>query len=322
MHTIFIDGAQGTTGLRLSDRLFARAELRITQLPEELRKAPAARRKAMQGAEITFLCLPDAAARESVELAQGTGTRIVDASTAHRTAPGWVYGFPELLPAQRERIAGAERVAVPGCHASGFAAIVAPLRRAGLLERDALLSCFSITGYSGGGKPMINEYSTSNEQLTNNGRTAEYDAPRQYALGQLHKHLREMCHVCDLEYAPVFAPIVADFPCGMAVSVPLHLRSLARSVAVDELLELFAAHYLDERAISVLTPEDAAPDGFLAANTLDGRDDMQIIIGGNKERALVTARFDNLGKGASGAAVQCMNLMLGLPEYAMLNVGY
>jgi N-acetyl-gamma-glutamyl-phosphate reductase len=283
------------------------------ELPKDLRKDANARRAAMQEAEITFLCLPDDAARESVRLAEGTGTRMIDASTAHRTAPDWVYGFPELLPSQREKIAGADKVAVPGCHAGGFAALIIPLRQAGVLAADALLSCFSITGYSGGGKGMIAEYESP-------GRTAEYGAPRQYALGQSHKHLREMCCVCGLNSAPVFAPIVGDFPCGMAVNVPLHLQSLERSVDIDGLRALYKEHYAGTRAIRVTTADKAAPDGFLSANPFDGRDDMEIIVCGNNERVLVTARFDNLGKGASGAAVQCMNLMLDLPEHEQLAI--
>jgi len=340
MNTIFIDGAQGTTGLRLRERLAGRSELRLLELPEALRKDVTARREAMAQAEITFLCLPDTAARESVRLADTlcadsrrghtasdsinlsarpssgvAGTKIIDASTAHRTQPGWVYGFPELKPGQRELIVSADKVAVPGCYASGFAAVVSPLRQAGLLPADALLSCFSVTGYTGGGKGMIEEY----EQEARNGgqeaRSAEYDSPRQYALGQTHKHLREMCHVCSLETPPVFAPVVADFPCGMAVTVPLHLKSLTRKTGIGALLDLYLRHY-DERLIHVRRGNDDeyVPGGFLAANALDGRDDMEIIVGGNDERAVITARLDNLGKGASGAAVQCMNLMLGLPE--------
>jgi N-acetyl-gamma-glutamyl-phosphate reductase len=313
MYTVFIDGAQGTTGLRLRERLASRPELKLLELPEELRKNRDARREAMRRAEISFLCLPDDAARDSAELAQGTGTRIIDASTAHRTQSGWVYGFPELARGRREEIAAADRVAVPGCHASGFAAVVFPLRQAGVLGEGALLSCFSVTGYSGGGKGMIAEYEDA-------ARPAELDAPRQYGLGQKHKHLPEMCAVCGLEAPPIFAPVVADFPCGMAVSVPLHAALLQKPLGLDGALALYQEHYKGERAIRVLSADVAAEDGFLSANPLSGRDDMEIIICGNDERLIITARFDNLGKGASGAAVQCMNLMLGLPEYAGLNI--
>ncbi|MDR0884253.1 MAG: N-acetyl-gamma-glutamyl-phosphate reductase [Oscillospiraceae bacterium] len=308
MHTVFIDGAQGTTGLRLRERLAARSELQLIQLPEPQRKDAQARRAAMQSAEITFLCLPDAAAVESAQLAVGTRTRIIDASTAHRTAPGWVYGFPELMPGQREKIAAAQRVAVPGCHASGFAALVAPLRQAGLLPADAALGCFSVTGYSGGGKGMMAEYADP-------ARPAAYDAPRAYALDQTHKHLREIVHVCALATEPVFVPIVGDFPYGMAVMIGLHAEKLGGLAA---LTGAYRAHYAHCPAVRVITTGEAAPDGFLSANTLAGRDSMEIVVSGNDQRAVLTARFDNLGKGASGAAVQCMNLMLDLPEFAGL----
>lgn len=300
---IFIDGKEGTTGLRLTDRLSARKELTLLTLPDELRKDPAAKKEMMAESDLVFLCLPDAAAIESAALAQDLPCRIIDASTAHRTDPDWAYGFPELSAGFRERITEGKRVAVPGCHASGFIALVYPLLQQNYLQSGSLLSCFSVTGYSGGGKKMIAEYE-------NDARKDELDSPRQYALGQTHKHLREMTAITKLDMPPVFSPVVADFPCGMAVTLPLHSRQFAKEVTIEGLLDFYRAFYAKQPLLRVTEGEN----GFFAANTLAGRDSMELTVCGNDDRILLLARYDNLGKGASGAAVQCMNLMLGLPE--------
>jgi len=307
MTKIFVDGAQGTTGLRIFERLAQRTDLTVLELPEERRKDAAARREMLHTADIAFLCLPDDAAREAVALAQGSRVRIIDASTAHRTDKDWCYGLPELSAELTARIASASRVAVPGCHASGFAALVYPLVQAEILSKKALLSCFSVTGCSGGGKPMIAQYADET-------RAEELDSPRQYGLTQTHKHLKEMHHISGLETAPIFSPIVADFYCGMAVSVPLHTAQILRRMEPQGLQEFYTAYYAGRKLLRSAAPQEGAADGFLAANTLAGRDCMEILVGGNERRLVLTARFDNLGKGASGAAVQCMNLMLGLPE--------
>jgi len=308
MKRVFIDGSAGTTGLRIRERLANRAGIELITLPEALRKDPSARKDALNGADIAFLCLPDAAAIEAVALVDNPGTAIIDTSTAHRTAEGWVYGFAEL-PGQRRRIAASKRIANPGCHASGFIALIAPLTRAGLLKKDAALCCTSLTGYSGGGKKMIAEYEAED-------RSPLLDAPRQYGLNQQHKHLKEMAAVCGLEKAPAFMPIVGDFYSGMEVSVPLFADRLNGNI--DDVRAAYRAAYAGP---VVSFAEAADENGFLSAGALSGRDDMQISVAGNAERILVTARFDNLGKGASGAAIQNMNLLLGLNETEGLVIG-
>ena len=308
MKKVFIDGSAGTTGLRIDERLSQRQDLEIIRLPEALRKDAEARREALNSADIAFLCLPDAAAVEAVGLIDNPDTAVIDTSTAHRTAEGWVYGFAELA-GQRDRIMQSRRIANPGCHASGFIALVAPLVRAGLVAKDARLSCFSLTGYSGGGKKMIAEYEAE-------GRSPLLDAPRQYGLGQQHKHLKEMSTVCGLTHAPAFMPIVGDFYSGMEVSVPLFADQLNGSI--DDVKAAYRAAY---EGPVVNFAEAADESGFLSAGALSGRDDMQISVAGNAERVLVTARFDNLGKGASGAALQNMNLLLGIDETEGLVIG-
>lgn len=300
MTKVFIDGSAGTTGLRIHERLAARADLTLLTLPEELRKDTAARAEMLHTADIAFLCLPDTAAVEAVALAKGSGVRIIDTSTAHRTSRGWVYGFAEL--SRREAIQNATLVANPGCHASGFLALVTPLVNAGLLQKDAALVAYSITGYSGGGKKMIADYESD-------GRDALLGAPRQYGLSQAHKHLPEMCSVSGLTTTPCFAPIVADFYSGMEVSVPLFAKDVKGTV--QNVRDVYAAAY---NTAVVHYDENADEGGFLSAAALSGRDDMQISVAGNDERILVTARYDNLGKGASGAAIQNMNVMLGVDE--------
>lgn len=305
---VYIDGKEGTTGLQIYDRIGARDDITLLLIDEDKRKDPVERQKLMNAADLVFLCLPDAAAREAVTLVSNPATRIIDASTAHRTSPGWDYGFAELSPRHRAAIQASRRVANPGCHASGFIAIVYPLVACGLLPPDALLSCHSITGYSGGGKKMIAQYEAPD-------RPAELDSPRQYGLSQTHKHLPEMQKLCGLAYAPIFNPIVADFYKGMAVSVPLHSAWVGGRSA-EEVRHALAAHY-EGQALVHVAPEVVC-DGMLASNPLAGTNEMELCVCGNAERMTVVARFDNLGKGASGAAVQNMNLMLGFAEKAGL----
>ena len=307
MTKVFIDGSAGTTGLRIHERLQMRSDLQLIILPDELRKDDNARRDALHEADIAFLCLPDAAAVQAVQLAEGSKVAIIDTSTAHRTADGWVYGFAEL-PGKRQALKGAKRVANPGCHASGFVALVEPLVREGLIDADLGLQSFSLTGYSGGGKGMIADYQQE-------GRDPLLDAPRQYGLTQQHKHLKEMVKLCGLGTTPVFCPIVADYYSGMEVVVPLFAKDLKGSP--ETVKQLYQSCY--NTAMVHYNPE-AAEGGFLSANALSGRDDMEIAVFGNEERILLTARFDNLGKGASGAAIQNMNIMLGLDETTGLNV--
>lgn len=305
---VFIDGAAGTTGLRLRDRLVERNDVELLSLPEERRKDPAARADCMNRSDAVFLCLPDAAAIEAVSLVQNTETVVIDTSTAHRVAPGWTYGFAELA-GQREKIAASKRIANPGCHASGFVALVAPLIRAGLLAPDAAISCFSLTGYSGGGKKMIAEYEAPE-------RPALLEAPRQYGLGQTHKHLPEMQVCCGLSKAPVFCPIVAPYYAGMEVTVPLFKEQVSGSA--DAIRNLYRETY---RKGLIRYTEGDGEGGFLSAAAFAGRDDMQVTVCGNEERILLVARFDNLGKGASGAAIQNFNLAFGLPEETGLCMG-
>ena len=303
MTKVFIDGSAGTTGLRIGERLKDRTDLELLRLPEEKRKDPAAREEILNAADIAFLCLPDAAAVEAAALVHGD-TAIIDTSTAHRTEPGWAYGFPELH-GLREKVRSSKRIGNPGCHASGFISLVEPLVHEGLIAADTALSCFSVTGYSGGGKAMIADYEAEN-------RPTELDAPRQYALAQSHKHLKEMVKICGLSTAPIFCPIVADYYSGMAVTVPLHRRDLRGSA------ENVKALYRDCYHSAVVHYEDK--DGMIAGNAFSGRDDMLITVGGNEDRILLISVFDNLGKGASGAAIQNMNILLGLDETTGLNV--
>ncbi len=312
--TIFIDGKEGTTGLRIFERLAARPDLSILTLPEAQRKDPAARRDAIHAADIAVLCLPDAAARESVQLAEGSRARILDTSTAHRIAPGWSYGFAELSPAHRAAIESGDRVANPGCHATGFISLVYPLVAAGVLPKETVTTCFSLTGYSGGGKKMIAQYE-------GDARTPDLASPRPYGLTQAHKHLPEMTHVPGLKAAPVFAPIVADYYSGMEVTVPLAGSQLHCAHPVEDVTACLQKHYAGSPVVTVLGPEEvAAFGGFIPANALSGRDGMQLMVTGNDERLQIVSLFDNLGKGSSGAALQCLNLMTGMDETLGLNL--
>ena len=304
---VFIDGSAGTTGLRIHERLADRNDVSLMILPDELRKNPEARKEALHSADIAFLCLPDDAAREAVAMAEGCGVAIIDTSTAHRTADGWEYGFPELF-GRREKIKNSKRIGNPGCHASGFIALVEPLVREGVIARDTRLSCYSVTGYSGGGKKMIAEYeSEEREKLL--------DSPRMYALGQKHKHLPEMAVISGIDNSPVFCPIVAPFYSGMEVSVPLHRAEI--NADADKIRDIYADYYAQGL---VRYAENADENGFLSSTALEGRDDMQITVCGNGDRILLVARYDNLGKGASGAAIQNMNLLIGADEAEGLNV--
>lgn len=307
MKTVFIDGSAGTTGLRIYERLEGRADLQLVRLPEEVRKDAAARKEAINHADIVFLCLPDAAAVEAVALCENPETVIIDTSTAHRTNPAWTYGFPEISE-NREKIRSAKRIANPGCHASGFIALVWPLVHAGLIRPDAFLTCFSLTGYSGGGKKMIAEYEDG-------ALPPLYKAPRQYGLTQQHKHLPEMAAVCGLANAPAFSPIVSNFYSGMEVSVPLFGKDVAGGVE-----DIKAAYRETYKTGLVRFCEETDEGGFLSAAAYAGRDDMEVTVTGNDDRILLTARFDNLGKGASGAAIQNMNIVMGVPEDTGLTV--
>lgn len=297
MKRIFIDGKAGTTGLRIYERLAERKDIELVTLPDALRKDVTAKRDVLNSVDAVFLCLPDAAAVEAVSLIENPDVVVLDTSTAHRTSCGWTYGFPELK-GQAEKIAVSKRIAVPGCHASGFIALVAPLVEEGLLSSGELLTCHSVTGYSGGGKKMIAEYEGE--------RSALFDAPRQYALTQSHKHLPEMTAMTGLLSAPLFCPIVADFYSGMATTVPLFGSQLHGSV--DRVKEI----YLERYASPVVSyDETLAADGFFSANTLAGSDAMKIAVKGGSERILLLAVYDNLGKGSSGAAIECLNLAIG-----------
>ena len=311
MKRVFIDGSAGTTGLRIRERLSSRADLELVVLPDEVRKDVSARRDALNSCDVAFLCLPDAAAIEAVSLVDNPNTVVIDTSTAHRTSDGWEYGFPELA-GRRAAIAKSKRIANPGCHASGFIALVEPLVRAGIVEKDEKLSAFSLTGYSGGGKKMIAEYAP--EAQNPSGGAGDLTRPfqlflggRQYALGQSHKHLPEMVKICGLDAAPCFSPIVVPHYSGMEVTVPLFDRDLAAIKACYR-------DYYQSGLVSFADDPATEEGGFLSSAGLSGRDSLEVSCYGNGDRVVLVARFDNLGKGASGAAIQNMNLVLGVDE--------
>lgn len=316
MHTVFIDGNQGTTGLRIVERLRERKEVSLLTLPEEQRKDLTARVEMAKRADITFLCLPDEASREMVDALHGSEGTVIDASTAHRIEPEFAYGFGELDGKFKRAIQKANRIAVPGCHASGATALLYPLVKARILPPSASVAITSITGYSGGGKAMIAQYEAKD-------RDPVLSLPRPYAVGQMHKHLAEITEICGLKKAPVFSPIVCDFYSGMLVGIPLAadwlsatgMAGMRARGGVDFLTNLYRNHYAGQKLVSVLAPN---PEPFLSPLTMAGTDGMQIFVTGNEERMIAYARFDNLGKGASGAAIQCMNLRLGLEETAGL----
>ena len=310
MKKVFIDGKAGTTGLRIFDRLSARDDIELIVLSEEDRKNPECRKKAINSADVAFLCLPDDAARESVSFVENPETVIIDTSTAHRTNPDWAYGFPELSKAHEEKLLSSKRIAVPGCHASGFIALVYPLVEAGFISKDTLLTCFSVTGYSGGGKNMIAAYESENREKL-------LDAPRQYALTQQHKHLKEMVGVTGINSAPVFCPVVSDFYSGMEVTVPLFSSQLINGKTKADIENLYKEKYADS---FVKYEENTDESGFISSNALSFKDNMQISVHGNDERILLVARYDNLGKGVSGAAIECMNIAIGADRTSGLSL--
>ena len=302
MTKIFIDGRAGTTGLQIESRMALREDTELIVLPEELKKDPSARKDAINAADYVFLCLPDAAAREAAAMVENDHTRVIDASTAHRTDPGWAYGFPELSEGHRKAIETAQFVANPGCHATGFISLVYPLVKLGILPPDYPLSVHSLTGYTGGGQKMIEQYEAPE-------RDPEYVSPRHYGLTLSHKHIPEMMKVCGLTKKPIFCPIVCDFPQGMLVTVPLFLPEL--NLSLEQLRTAYADFYAGQENIRVLpTPES----GFLGSNNVVGTNALNIFVSGNETQAILSAQFDNLGKGASGAAVQNFNIMMGLDE--------
>ena len=300
MTKIFIDGKAGTTGLRIYERLEKFEGIELISLDDEKRKDPACRKEVLNNADIAFLCLPDDAARESVSLIENENTVVIDTSTAHRTLDDWAYGFPELSASHREKVKNSKRIAVPGCHASGFISLIYPLIEAGALDGSENLSCFSLTGYSGGGKKMIAEYKEKKDELLG--------APRQYGLTQNHKHLKEMVKISGLKNAPAICPVVGDFYSGMEVTVPVFKSELKNGFDIEKIKEIYKNKYTGPL---VTYCDDLSENGFISAGVLSGKDSMIVSVFGNEERILLTARYDNLGKGASGAAIECLNIVLG-----------
>ena len=311
---IFIDGSEGTTGLRIHERFAGRDDVEILPIASELRKDVGERKRLINESDITFLCLPDAAARESVSLIENENVRIIDTSTAHRTQEGWAYGFPELSGEFRERIAKGKRIAVPGCYATGFISLVYPLIRSGILPKDYPVATFAMSGYSGAGKKAIAVYESKD-------RAPEFDAPREYALSQQHKHLKEMTKITGLQRTPLFSPMVCDYYSGMIVTLPLYTDLLNGKPSLQEVQEKLAAFYEGEPFIQVMPlGKEEETNGFLAGNARSGWDGLEIFVTGNEDRILISSRFDNLGKGASGAAIQCMNIVMGVDEKKGLNL--
>lgn len=306
---VFIDGQEGTTGLKIIERFENRNDIELLRIDEDKRKDLDERKKFINSSDFTFLCLPDAASREAVSLIENENVRIIDASTAHRTNPEWAYGFPELSEAHREKIRNSKRVAVPGCYASGFNSLVYPLVAHGIIPADFPVSCYATSGYSGAGKKAIAVYESPD-------RNKEFDSPRMYALSQQHKHLPEMQKISGLAYKPMFNPMVCDYFSGMVVCVPVQTRLLKKKTSIQAVWEMYREHYANQNFVKVtdIMGTDVLADGFLASNTLSGTNLMQIFVCGNDEQILLCSRLDNLGKGASGAAVQCLNIMMGIDE--------
>ncbi|MBR6148892.1 MAG: N-acetyl-gamma-glutamyl-phosphate reductase [Lachnospiraceae bacterium] len=314
MTKVFIDGSEGTTGLRIYERFEKRDDIEIIKIDPELRKDPAERARLINSSDITFLCLPDAASKESVSLVSNPDVRIIDASTAHRTEIGWAYGYPELSDEHREAIKTGKRIAVPGCYATGFITIAYPLVKGGIVPKDYPVSAFAVSGYSGAGKKTIAVYEDKD-------RDAEFDSPREYALSQQHKHLKEMQKISGLARTPLFSPIIADYYSGMFVSLPFYADMLNGKQTPLSVHEYMSEYFKGQRFIKVMPfGSEADTNGFIGANNLSGWDGLQLFVTGNEERILLTTRFDNLGKGASGAAIQCMNVMLGCDEAKGLNL--
>lgn len=309
MTKIFIDGKEGTTGLKIFERFKERSDLEILTIDDDKRKDVNERKKMINSSDFTFLCLPDAAAVEAVSLVENPNVRIIDASTAHRTDPDWAYGFPELSAEYRERIRVSKRVAVTGCYAAGFISLVYPLVTSDFIGADYPVTCYALSGYSGAGKKAIAVYEGKDKPY-------EYNSPRQYALTQQHKHLPEMQKVCELAEKPVFIPVVCDYYSGMTVTVPFLPRLMKKRFTPDEVVAMLKKHYRGQPMIKVydFMGEEVLTDGFLAANTLSGKNYLEIFVYGNEDRIVLSSRLDNLGKGASGAAVQCLNIMMGIDE--------
>lgn len=317
MHKVFIDGQEGTTGLKIRDRLAPRKDIQLLGIADEHRKDPAVKKEIINRADVVILCLPDDAAKESVALIENPATKVIDASTAFRTAPGWVYGCPELDGDQRGKIRAAKRVANPGCHATGFVMGLYPLIKTGIVPRDYPVTCYSVTGYSGGGKKLIQSFEQHPQP-----RPAYFHTPRTYALGLKHKHVPEMETVCGLDGAPVFNPVIGDFYNGMAVSIPLHSRLLAGKPGAREVWQVMHDYYAGEYFVKVI-PFDSAPylhDGFISPLECNETNRIEVFVFGYDTQLMVVTRFDNLGKGASGAAVQNLNIMLGVDEKTGLTV--
>lgn len=312
MKKIFIDGSQGTTGLKIYKRFENRNDVELLHIDEEKRKDPKERAKMINSSDITFLCLPDAASIEATELVENNDVVIIDTSTAHRTNPEWAYGFPELDKSFRDKIKASKRIAVPGCYASGFNSIVYPLIANGIMPSDYPVTCYAMSGYTGAGKKGIAQYENAE-------REEELDSPRQYALSQQHKHLKEMKAISKLDREPFFAPHICDYPQGMVVSIPLFTDLLTKKYTPEEICDIFKKHYDGEQFVKVR--DLGYTSGMIGSNNFADRDDMEIEINGNDDRILITSRFDNLGKGASGAAIQCLNIVLGIDETTGLNLG-
>lgn len=311
---IFIDGSEGTTGLRIFERFEGRDDIEILKINPELRKDPEERAKMINSSDITFLCLPDAASIEAVSLCTNPDVTIIDASTAHRTEEGWAYGCPELSKEHREAIRTGKRIAVPGCYATGFITIAYPLVKGGLISKDYPVSSFAVSGYSGAGKKTIAVYESED-------RDKEFDSPREYALPQMHKHLKEMKAKAGLERTPLFSPFIADYYSGMVVTLPFYADMMNGKQTPESVHEYLTKFYEGEQFIKVMPfGAEAETNGFIGSNNCSGWDGLQMFVTGNEERILVTTRFDNLGKGASGAAIQCMNIVLGCEENKGLNL--
>lgn len=311
---IFIDGSEGTTGLRIFERFENRDDIEILKISSELRKDVNERKRLINESDITFLCLPDAAAIESVSLVENEDVIIIDTSTAHRTNEEWAYGFPELSPEHLEKIKNSKRIAVPGCYASGFISLVYPLIASGIMGKDYPVSSFALSGYSGAGKKAIAVYESED-------RPTGFASGREYALTQQHKHLKEMKKITGLDRTPLFSPIVDDYYSGMVVSVPVYTDMLAKKMSVDELISFFEEYYKGQKFIKVAKADDEiTTSGFLCGNEKSGWDGLKIYVTGNEDRIVFSAQFDNLGKGASGAAIECLNIVLGVETDKGLNL--
>lgn len=311
---IFIDGSEGTTGLRIFERFEGRDDIELLKIPTELRKDPAEISKYINASDITFLCLPDAAAIEAVSLVTNENVIIIDTSTAHRTNEDWAYGYPELGEKFRNKIKNSKRIAVPGCYATGFITLAYPLVEQGIIAEDYPVAAFAVSGYSGGGKKLIGEYE-------NPDRDKKYGSARMYAWGQTHKHLKEMQKITGLSRQPLFSPLTTDYYSGMIVEIPLYTDLLKTKKTPEEIRDLFADFYKNEKFIKVMPfGADVEAGGVLYSDGCSGWDGIEIYVTGNEDRVVVATRFDNLGKGASGAAVQCMNIVMGCDEAKGLNL--